>query len=118
MTHPAHTPVRSRRTDAGRKRTQELINGAHAVLTASRLTASPSKITAIVKDYQDNVEGGGGSFFGYLATRLKFSAEQQRRVAELDYLDYRPFKHPDPIGEHATNRALGTGRRKALHTNP
>jgi hypothetical protein len=117
VTHPAHTPVRSRRTDAGRKRTQELINGAHAVLTASRLTASPSKVAAIVKDYQDSVEASGCSFFGYLGTRLKLSAEQRGRVAELDYLDYRPFKHPDPIGEHATNRALGAGRRKTLHAN-
>jgi hypothetical protein len=99
------------------KRTQDLVSAAHAVLDSCNLKLSPSKVSRIVRTYQHRVEENGLPFFAFLTNHLELSDEQQGRVAELDYLDYRPFKHPDPIGEHATNRALGTGRRKALHAN-
>jgi hypothetical protein len=86
---------------------ETLIRAAHLVLDDCGIIMSPSKVSRLVRQYQQRVAQNGFSFFAFLANAVQLSAERQR--AALRNPDVvQAISYAEPVGELATNRVLRT----------
>lgn len=102
MPRPAHPgTIRSNHEDRGQGQSvptvEALLRETHAVLAASSVRLSPSKVARLCRDYVNLVAGKGVPFGAYLANAVMLDRDQRRT---FDALYYR-LSHADPTGETA-----------------
>lgn len=103
----------------GNTSAETLIREAHAWLDSAGVYMSKSKVTRLVRDYKNNVEGKGFSFTDFFANKTLIRADERRRAlarrqALADPKIARVIAYADPTGETAVNSVMraagGTAR--------
>jgi hypothetical protein len=89
----------------GNTSAETLIKHAHKLLADCGITMSPSKVSRLVREFQNRVAQNGFAFEAFLVNSVQLTSEQRRRaLANPDIA--RVIAYADPTGETAVNNIL------------